>query len=79
MPSPNGSLSKIVPSTSISIVNREVKTLIEEAGTPGSKREINIRESPKIVSFAKFISHEIYPLYGIQRIRGMRYDCTYIS
>ena len=39
LPSPNGSLSKIVPSTSISIVNREVKTLIEEAGTPGSKRE----------------------------------------
>ena len=38
LPSPNGSLSKIVPSTSISIVNREVKTLIEEAGTPGSKK-----------------------------------------
>ena len=39
LPSLNGSLSKIVPSTSTSIVNREVKTLIEEAGTPGSKRE----------------------------------------
>ena len=38
LPNPNDSLSKIVPSTSISIVNREVTTLIEKAGTPGSKK-----------------------------------------
>ena len=48
LPSPNGSLSKIVPSTSISIVNREVKTLKKLAyQVPNAK--INIHESPKIV------------------------------
>ena len=38
LPNPNGSLLEIVPSTSISIVNRELKTLLEEAGTSGSKK-----------------------------------------
>ena len=41
LPNPNDSLSKVVPSTSISIVNREVKTLIEKAGTPDSKKRGN--------------------------------------
>ena len=33
LPNPNGSISEIVPSTSISIINRETKALLEEDDT----------------------------------------------
>lgn len=38
LPNPNGSLVEIVPSKSIAMANREVKHLLEEAGTSGTNK-----------------------------------------
>ncbi len=55
LPNPNGSLSDTVPSTSISMVNRKVKPLLEEAGTPvkrGTYQHLTGEEKAKIAKRA---------------------------